>query len=166
MTDRADAPLEGPDPRLGASLKAVAIAGATLTLGGVAVAGPIPAISVAFGAAIAVINLWVLARVVAALLPRDAGVARAQSRAGWALVAALKMAGLFAVLWVALSRGLVSPLAKLAGFGALPIGIAIGSLVSDRSASSSVPRRPGETSGGAPPRDGRPLDGQDGATHG
>jgi hypothetical protein len=43
------------------------------------------------------------------------------------------MVGLIAVAWLLMRRGIASPLPMLIGFGALPIGIAIGSLVSDRS---------------------------------
>jgi hypothetical protein len=93
-------------------------------------------LSAAVGAALAAGNLWALARVVAALLPSDRPGAEAQSRGGWALAAGLKMFGLVAVVWLLMRRGFVSPLPMLVGFGALPIGIAIGSLVSDRSAPS------------------------------
>jgi hypothetical protein len=92
------------------------------------------AFSVALGGALAVLNLWALARIIVALLPDDGGAAEAQSRAGWALLAAVKMVGLLAVSWLLMRHGVVSPLAMLVGFMALPIGIAIGSLVSDRSA--------------------------------
>jgi ATP synthase I chain len=115
-------------------LGAVAVAGAGLAACALVVSGPWSAFSVAAGAAIATANLWVLARIVRALLPTDAEGARAQSRAGWALVAMLKMVGLFGVVWLLIRHGLVSPMSLVVGLGALPIGIAIGSLVSDRSA--------------------------------
>ena len=101
------------------------------------------------GLAIATANLWALARVVAALLPTDAptdapaadGTEGPRTGRGpgprgfaaWSLLAALKMVGLVALVWLLMRRGVVSPLPMLVGFGALPIGIAIGSLVSDRS---------------------------------
>jgi hypothetical protein len=44
------------------------------------------------------------------------------------------MFALSASAWLLMRHGIVSPLPMLIGFGALPIGIAIGSLVSDRSA--------------------------------
>jgi hypothetical protein len=49
-------------------------------------------------------------------------------------VAALKMVGLVGVVWLLMRHGVVGPVAMMLGFGALPIGIAIGSLVSDRTA--------------------------------
>jgi hypothetical protein len=120
-------------------LAGVAIAGAVLAVCALAVVDVRSAYSVAAGGALATANLWVLARIVHALLPRSAEGARAQSRAGWALVAALKMVGLVGVLWLLIRHGLVAPLSMMVGIGALPIGIAIGSLVSDRSAPGDVP---------------------------
>ncbi len=84
-------------------------------------------------------NLWALARIIVALLPAEVEAARKQSRAGWALVAMLKMFGLVAAVWLLMRHGVVSPLPMLVGFGALPIGIAIGSLVSDRGARPQEP---------------------------
>jgi ATP synthase I chain len=115
------------------SLRAVALAGGALALCALAFAGAGAAVSVAVGAGLAAGNLWLLARIVSALLPEDRPGAEAQSRAGWALVAALKMFGLLALAWLLMRHGIVSPLPMLIGFAALPIGIAIGSLVSDRS---------------------------------
>jgi hypothetical protein len=121
------------------ALAAVAIAGAGLSLGALPVFGLGAALSVAVGGAIATANLWALARIVLALLPDDRAGAQAQSKAGWALVALLKMLGLIAAVWLLMRHGVVSPLPMLVGFGALPIGIAIGTLVSDR---RPAPERP------------------------
>lgn len=123
------------DARLRASLVAVGLCGALLSIGGLVSHGPFAAFSVAAGAAIAAVNLWALARIVAALLPTGSKPAAhlPGSAASWSLLAALKMGGLFLVVWLLLRYSLVSPLPMLIGFGALPIGIAIGSLVSDRS---------------------------------
>jgi hypothetical protein len=103
--------------------------------------GPFAALSVGTGAAIAAFNLWALARIVTALLPTDSKPAAhlPASAASWALLAVLKMGGLFLVVWLLLRYALVSPLPMLIGFGALPIGIAIGSLVSDRSEDAGPP---------------------------
>ena len=130
-------PVEVPPPRFDArlrtSIRAVAMTGAVLALCALAFAGFEAGASVAMGAALAAGNLWLLARIVTSLLPDDRPGAEAQSRAGWALVAVLKMLGLLAMAWLLMRHGIVSPLPMLVGFGALPIGIAIGSLVSDRS---------------------------------
>jgi uncharacterized membrane protein len=50
-------------------------------------------------------------------------------------VAALKTAGLLVAAWALLRYRVAAPLPMLVGFGALPMGIAIGSLMSDRRAS-------------------------------
>jgi hypothetical protein len=132
MAPRAEVPPARFDARLRMSLRAVVITGGALALVALAFAGAAAALSVAAGAGLAAGNLWLLARIVTALLPDDRPGAEAQSRAGWALVAVLKMSGLLALAWLLMRHGIVSPLPMLLGFGALPIGIAIGSLVSDR----------------------------------
>ena len=53
------------------------------------------------------------------------------------MLAVVKMLGLVAVVWLLMRHGVASPIPMVVGLGALPIGIAIGSLVSDR----SVPER-------------------------
>jgi hypothetical protein len=134
MAPRVDAPRGRYDGRMRTSIRAVAITGTVLALGAAAFAGIRAGFSVAAGAALAAGNLWLLARIVAELLPSDREGAESQSRAGWALVAVLKMFGLLALAWLLMRHAIVEPLPMLIGFGALPIGIAIGSLVSDRSA--------------------------------
>jgi hypothetical protein len=122
------------DARLRIAIATVVAAGAVLTLFALALASVRTGLSVLIGSALAAGNLWLLARIVVELLPNDRAGADAQSRAGWALVAVLKMFALSAFAWLLMRHGIVSPLPMLIGFGALPIGIAIGSLVSDRSA--------------------------------
>jgi ATP synthase I chain len=134
MSPRAEAPSAPLDPRLRTAIATVAIVGAALSAAALAFFGPAAALSVTMGGGIAAANLWALARIVAALLPAEPEAAQAQSRGGWALLAALKMFGLVAAVWLLMRHGVVSALPMLVGFGALPIGIAIGSLVSDRSA--------------------------------
>jgi hypothetical protein len=132
MAGRTDATPGRFDPRLRTSLATVFVAGSTLALLALAFAGLRVGLSVLVGAGLAAGNLWLLARIVVELLPSDRAGAEAQSRGGWAVVALLKMFGLVALAWLLMRHGIVSPLPMLIGFGALPIGIAIGSLVSDR----------------------------------
>jgi hypothetical protein len=113
----------------------VAITGAVLSTAALALSGVWAAFSVAVGAGLAAGNLWVLARVIASILPRDRKSAERQGRAGWVLVGMVKMVGVVAVVWLLMRHGVVSPLAMVVGLCSLPIGIAIGSLVSDRAAS-------------------------------
>jgi hypothetical protein len=132
------------DARLRTSLRTVLLMGAVFAFFGFAFAGLGAGLSVALGGVLAAGNLWVLARIVTELLPTDSAGAEAQSRGGWALVAVLKILGLLTFAWLLMRHAIVSPVPMLVGFGSLPIGIAIGSLVSDRSA-------PGESSTQTPP---------------
>jgi hypothetical protein len=122
------------------ALVTVAATGAVLSLGALLFAGVGTAFSVAVGGGIAAGNLWALARIIRALLPDERAGAEAQSRGGWALLAVLKLFALLAAVWLLMRHGVVSPLPMVVGFGALPIGIAIGSLVSDRSPPESDER--------------------------
>ncbi len=115
-----------------ASLVAVAICGGVLTLGALVVGGLPTAFSVAIGSTLALGNLWALGRIVAALLPDASAHAPRYGRAGWALLAVVKILGLMAAVWLLMVHRVVSPLPLVVGFGALPLGIAIGALVSDR----------------------------------
>jgi hypothetical protein len=133
MISRADALRRPTDARLRYAIVAVALCGGALTLGAWILVGSRAALSVAVGAVLAAVNLWALARIVSALLPDGASAARPGGAGRWALLALLKMFALFAAVWLLMRYELVSPLAMLVGFGALPVGIAIGSLVSDRS---------------------------------
>ncbi len=136
------------DRRMRATVRAVACSGAALALGALAFSGASAALSAGAGGLIATANLWVLARIVTSLFPEERASATAGASGGpaaptdvtrgasatWTLVVLLKMLGLFGAVWLLMRQGLVSPLPMLVGFGALPIGIAIGSVVSDRSA--------------------------------
>jgi ATP synthase I subunit len=132
-TDGERSPL---DARLRTTIVIVLVCGAALSMGGLVSRGSSAAVSVGVGAAVAATNLWALARIVTALLPSGSksGAHVPSSAAAWSLLAALKMFGLFVLVWMLLRYAVVTPLPMLVGFGALPIGIAIGSLVSDRSA--------------------------------
>ncbi|HZU84744.1 MAG TPA: ATP synthase subunit I [Polyangiaceae bacterium] len=127
------------DARLRACLAAVVACGAAMSLAAVLVVGPRAGFSVGVGSALAAANLWLLARIVAALLAAaraDDGAAPRAGQAGrawlWALAAVLKMFGLLALVWLLMRYELVSTLGMVVGFGALPVGIAIGALVGDR----------------------------------
>jgi hypothetical protein len=124
-------------------LAGVALSGAALALVALIVVGPRSAMSVGVGGGIATGNLWALARIVAALVPAGTGDAGGGGErpapetpvagaSAWALVGLLKMFGLFTVVWLLMRSAIVSPLAMVFGFAALPMGIAIGALVSDR----------------------------------
>jgi uncharacterized membrane protein len=129
------------DARLRATLASVAACAAVLTLASLPLLGAATTISVATGGALAATNLWVLARIVTALLPGappgegggDNPGPEPRRAGAWTLLALTKMGALFALVWLLVRYSLVSPIPMLAGFASLPLGIAIGSLVSDRS---------------------------------
>jgi len=103
------------------SFMAVAACGAALALAALALFGRKAALSAGVGAGVAEVNLWTLARIVSGLLR--------ERRAGlWASVAFVKMFALFAVVGLLMRYADVAPLAMIVGFGALPMGIAIGAL--------------------------------------
>jgi hypothetical protein len=134
------------DAQLRVSLASVALSGTAITVAAVPFFGLSTALSVAVGAGLATANLWALARIVAALLPDESHASSdgpaGPSAATWAFLGVLKMFALFGVVWLLMRHGVVSIVAMLVGFGALPIGIAIGSLVSHRGAPRSDPGRP------------------------
>jgi hypothetical protein len=124
-----------------ASLVGVAVTGAVLGVLAAVFAGAAAAWSVVAGAGLATANLWALARVVVALLPAEPEDEDRQAAAGqpdprearaWASVAMLKTVGLLLVAWGILRYRVAAPLPLLVGFVALPIGIAIAAVVSDR----------------------------------
>jgi|HubBroStandDraft_1064217.scaffolds.fasta_scaffold01597_7 hypothetical protein len=113
---------------------AILLSGGVLSLATLAFFGVRAGLSAALGVALATGNLWAWARIVSALLPGDAGGAQAQSRTAWILVAGLKVLAWIAIAWLLMRHGLVAIAPMMVGLLSLPIGIAIGSLVSDRSA--------------------------------
>lgn len=122
----ADAPPMS--PRIRVAIITVAVFGTLFAL----VAGTVwsvrAGISAAVGATIAASNLWVLARIIGATARPDAS----KSALAWSMLALVKMLGLFALVWLLIRWGIAQPLPLVLGYGALPIGIAVGSVVSDR----------------------------------
>lgn len=107
------------------SLWSVALAGALLTLAAPLVTGSLGVISCGAGAALAVVNLWVLVRVVRGFLaPRGA-------RLPWVLLGTVKLLGLFAAVGLLARSGLVQILPLALGYAALPLGILLAQLRGD-----------------------------------
>ena len=103
---------------------ATAGTGAVFTAIAVFVSGMRAASSVAIGAALATGNLYLLARVVKR---------RAQpGESGFGFFVLLKMAALLFAAFLILKFGLADPLPFIAGCAALPVGLVIGTLASDR----------------------------------
>jgi hypothetical protein len=105
----------GPES-LAATLRAVAIVGATATAAAALLGGGRAMLGVGIGAAVAIGNLWLVGRVVRGFV---AGTAQAP----WGFVAAVKFTLLVVLLWVLLKSGVVDLLPLVIGYGALPLGI-------------------------------------------
>jgi hypothetical protein len=120
------------DARLVSALVAVALAGALMAVTALFVWGSRVAISIMTGGAIAVSNLYVLARIGHAMTQAGQSGSAGGGAAAWGLIAAGKMVILFGGIWWVMARGIVDPLGLVVGYGSLPIGIAIGSIVSDK----------------------------------
>ena len=110
------------DAPMRASITSVLLTGLCFGVVGFAVAGVRAGAGVVIGGLMATANLWVFARVGQAFM------AKKGNTAPWAVIALLKMALLFGGVWLILRTGVVSPLALVAGYAALPVGITIGSL--------------------------------------
>jgi hypothetical protein len=130
MSPTAEARPAALDPRLRTAILLVALVGVGFTGAAVFFFGVYVAWSVGIGAALAALNLWALARVIS-----THGDEAPSRRRG--VLAVLKMLGLVGVVWLLMRHGVAAPIPMVVGLGSLPIGIVIGSLVSDR----SVPER-------------------------
>ena len=108
------------EPALSRALWAVAICGALLALASLSIFNVRAGLSVLVGAAIGVINLFVLARSVSRLL--------AGGGASWGVVVVIKLLGLLAVTFLLIRFALVDSLGLAVGFGALPLGIVFAGL--------------------------------------
>lgn len=113
---------EGPDASMKAAIWAVAGTAMLLAGGAAAGFGGRAALGVAIGGAIATANLLVFARI------GQAFISRRGNSAPWAAVAVIKLVALLGGVWLILKSGYVSGLALTIGYGALPIGITLGSL--------------------------------------
>lgn len=120
-TDKSEA-----DRRLDAGMRAalwgVIGSAVVLTLVGFALGGGRFAIGVAIGGALAPLNLWVFAQVGEAFLSRRG------HTAPWAVISVVKLVVLLGGVWLILRSGIASGLALIVGYGALPIGITVGTL--------------------------------------
>ena len=135
----------------GAAMAAVGVVGALLAIGALALYGGKAACSAAFGTVLAVANLWVLGKVIGAMLPPveesaatdaepgsrplpESGTGKKGSPAAWGMFALLKVVVLFGLVLLAVNAGWITPLGFLAGYGAMPIGIVMAQLARGMSA--------------------------------
>jgi hypothetical protein len=110
------------DGNIAPALWSVAISGLVLTLLSLQLFGVGGVVSTALGGALAVVNLWVIARMVRGFL---GGSARA-----WGPIGMIKLAALFIVLGILLKRGFAEVLPLALGYAALPLGIVLAQLKS------------------------------------
>ncbi len=128
-----DAPENGTrglDPRMRTALVGVGAFGAMFAIGAGCGWGMREAWSVAAGVVIALLNLYGLARILGAMVGARSGEARDAGL--WGLLAVVKVCALFGGVWLLMSSHLVDPVGLVVGWGALPVGIAIASFVSDK----------------------------------
>jgi hypothetical protein len=138
--ERPERRVAGVDPRTLVALVAVGAFGAMFAIGAGIGWGARAGLSVLTGAAVAVANLYGLARILGALVG-----ARSESQATsgiWGILALVKVFVLFGGVWLLMSADLVDPLPLVVGWGALPIGIALGSILSDKTARSHAKEAP------------------------
>jgi hypothetical protein len=130
------------DRRLRTTFVTVGACAALLTLGGAFAFGSRGAVSVALGGLVALSNLFVFARIVASVaVPMAAPPRHAQLL--WTVLALPKTMLLFGGVWFLVTRHLVDPIHLVVGYGCLPIGIAIGAVVSDKTGSrDDTPQAP------------------------
>jgi hypothetical protein len=118
-------------------LRAVAAVAVGETVLGLALFGPRAGLGVAIGGAVAILNMWALARIVPQVL------AGGQHGKKWALLGGVKLVALATGGYLLLRSDLCPPIALVLGYGALPFGISIGSML-----------RPAEQAAAAPPERG------------
>ena len=111
---------QGTDPLLRATLVAVGSCGLVIVATALGVFGVRTALSVGLGAAAALLNLWLVARVVTAMMQGGG--------TGWLAVGGAKLAVLLGGLYLLHRLGWIELLALVAGYGALPLGIVIAGL--------------------------------------
>lgn len=109
----ADPDVRSPSRMLGATLAA----GGLLAVGALALEGPRAAVGVALGAALAAANLWVISRVVRAL------VGRGGRPLFWALVGTVKVVVLMGAVYLLVMARFADILPLVLGYGALFVGI-------------------------------------------
>jgi hypothetical protein len=122
----------GLDPRIKTALVSVGGFAVIFAIAAGATWGAREALSVAAGGVVAVLNLYGLARILGALLGARTGTTNDTESGLWGVFAVFKVVGLFGGVWLLMSSKLVDPIALVVGWGALPVGIAVASVFSDK----------------------------------
>lgn len=124
------------DGALRLTTAAVGVLALIIAVIGLAAFGGRAALGIGIGGGIAVANLVVFVLVVRGVL------AGGQGGRLWVLVGILKIFILFGGVWWLLRSGVVSPLALVCGYGALPLGIALGGAIGPRIPPAGEPGGP------------------------
>ncbi|WP_394835037.1 hypothetical protein LVJ94_51920 [Pendulispora rubella] len=103
------------------ALRPVLIVGAVFTLAAAILFGVHASVSTAAGVAVAVLDLWVITRMVSLMT----GIDPSQQGSRWAPIVLVKFLVLFSGVIILLSLKVILPLPFLTGLGALPLGIVI-----------------------------------------
>ena len=128
------------------TLTFVAVVGGLLAVGSLYMKDARFTASVLIGACVALLNLWVLAKIVKSMMPEeeeskasasetpDEGNAEGDKAggSGWGLLAVIKILALFGGAFGLWKSGIALPLPTLLGYGALPIGIVLSSIGAPR----------------------------------
>lgn len=138
---------EGPAAGIRPALGFVSAVGALFTLGALAFFPMKTGLSVFAGALVAASNLWVLSKIVEAILvpPDDEGDEGDETSdeakpapkepkktfsGAWGALALVKILVLFGGAWILMTRGLVDPIGLVVGYGSLPVGVALSGVFS------------------------------------
>jgi hypothetical protein len=119
----------------------VGVTGVALAAGDLAWRGESGAASVLVGAGVALANLYILRRILSVVLVPHSD-ASTHGAAAWGVISIGKLMILCGAMWALMTRHLVAPIDLFVGYGSLPIGIALGSIVSDKTDPETPPEPP------------------------
>lgn len=114
-------------------IASIAVVGLLLAVGASVGWGFHTGLGVVAGATLATLNMWAFKRIGTGLFG-----AQGTRRRLWGVLGAVKFVVLAAVVVALVALHLVQPIALVIGYGAMPIGITIGSLLGPRVAEESV----------------------------
>ena len=123
-----EVPLLGKGSTLSYAIQTTGLVAIAFTILSAVLQGTFFAVGTLIGGVLATLNLMVFARVAAAFIEQKG------RSAPWAIIGGIKLVGLFLCVYIILSRGDISAVAFIMGYGALPVGISIGTLRANRNA--------------------------------
>ena len=127
-TGEPEVPLLGKGSTLSYAIQTTGVVAIAFTILSAVLQGTFFAVGTLIGGVLATLNLMVFARVAAAFIEQKG------RSTPWAIIGGIKLIGLFLCVYIILSRGDISAVAFIMGYGALPVGISIGTLRANRNA--------------------------------